>query len=90
MTDTEAMRELRRLHRGGTDDLSTALAFARAASRKDWEAQLALARGLDDEHDDLLGVVVWLAQIAGHALNCRHATADEILDGLAEAEREHA
>lgn len=86
----EAMAELRKMHRSGTADLSTALAFSRAASRRDWVASLDLARGLDPEHDDLLGLVIWLAQIAGHALNSPNATADDILDGLAQAEREHA
>ena len=51
---------------------------------------LALARTLDDQADDRLGVILYLALVAGHALNSTHATADELLDGLAEAEREHA
>ncbi len=81
---------MRAMHRPGTADLSTALAFSRAASNKDWEGMLALARTLDDQADDRLGVILYLALVAGHALNSTHATADELLDGLAEAEREHA
>jgi len=77
------------MHRSGTADFSTALAYARAAHSLDWEALLALTRGLGPD-DDLVGVVVWLSQVAGHSLRDRDSTAAEILDVLAEVEAEKA
>jgi hypothetical protein len=89
MTTAEAMDALRRLHRSGTADLSTALAFARAGVREDWEALLALARGLSED-DDLLGVVVWLALLVGGTARVRPEATDLLLDVVAEAERVRA
>lgn len=89
MADTaETMVALRALHRPGTGDMATALAFTRAALAEDWEALLALARGLDDD-DDLLGVTVWLSLIGAGGLR-GNPDAEAYLAMLAEAEREHA
>lgn len=83
------MLDLRQMHRSGTADFSTALAYARAAHGLDWEALLDLTRGLD-QNDDLVGVIVWLSQVAGHALRDRDSTAVEILDELAQVEADKA
>jgi hypothetical protein len=80
-----AMHDLRQMHRAGTADFSTALAYARASYDLNWEALLALSRGLGED-DDLLGVVIWLAQVVGRALRDRDSTAVEILDRLADVE----
>ncbi len=59
--DLTATRALRKLHGPGNGEAAPAVAYTRAAYRENWDALLALTRGLDAIDNDLTSVAVWLS-----------------------------